>query len=1001
MSVRAAAIAMFSLCVWSETLPIRSYTIADGLPSDQVDGVVPDSRGFVWFYTPEGLARFDGFRITRFGPDQGLPSRVVQTFLETRTGEYLIGTPRGLCKFKPGTGKNQFATFLPGTKPEENSITALYESQSGKLWAGTWDGLFEIANGAQPGFRRQKLPDPPANWKGVVVSDILEDKCGKIWLASIFGIYVVNRANDTVQWLARRGSIQSEVVNALLRTRDGRLLAGGRVGLVLLDDGCDAGHAPAIQRIYPEEAGQDVRALAEGPDGTIWIASGVGIFRRPPGGGASQLLNRSQGLSDRSVFSLAVDKTGNLWAGTEGAGAMKIQADGFRTFHEQDGLRSDRVFSVLGDRAGRVVAVTGTADQTRWSLNVLDGGKFRSLDAPKIFADHRTWGSHRILIQSKKGEWWAATNQGLCRYQQGTAEELATQAPLACYFPNRDVFQVFEDSKGGIWASAQSPEGDRLMRWDPEKNAVLTLEDFPRHPTLVKSFAEDRDGNIWFGVWGPGGLYRYDGRTFAKFTAADGLPQGTIFALLIDASGRLWIGAEGGLGLVENPGAKSFSAKRYRQAEGLSSEVVRVLIDDTQGNIYAGTAAGVDRLDPKTGSIRHFSAADGLARGQLHSAFRDSTGNLWFATAQGLSRLTPALARRPASPEVVVTAVEAGGMPVPVSPRGNTMTSNLELEPSRNRLQIEFVAFTGEPEANLRYAYKLDVTDPDWSPLRRDHLVNFAALGAGKYRFLVKAVNSDGFESARPAEVDFTVLPPFWKRWWFEGLALAALASIVYLFHRYRVAQAVSLERMRTTIATDLHDDIGAGLSQIAVLSEVARSGVSPHDRLPQESMQRVGALARELVDSMSDIVWSIRAEPDGLESLVRRMREFALDLLVSQGIEFDLRTPRPLEDVPLSLQARRHLLMMFKECIHNAARHSACTAVTAELAMAEGGIRLTVSDNGRGFRPVEEPAKSTAGNGIPGMRLRAASLGGSVAWRSEPGKGCTVEIRFPMRAGS
>jgi ligand-binding sensor domain-containing protein/two-component sensor histidine kinase len=996
MTARAIAIAACSLCLWSETLPIRSYTIADGLPSDEIDGITNDSRGFVWFYTPEGLARFDGFRITRFGRDQGLPSRVVQAFLETRSGEYLIGTARGLCKFKSGTGTNQFETFLPGTKPEENSISALYQSPSGTVFVGTWDGLFEITDG--PVFKRRKLPDPPAGWKGVLVSDIVEDKCGKLWLASIFGIYVIGRDGD-VQWLARRGSIKSEVVNALLKTKDGRLWAGGRAGLLLLDDGCEAGHAPAVLRIDPEEAGQDVRALAEGTDGVIWIATGNGIFRRPPGG-ASQLLSRAQGLTDRSIFSLAIDKSGNLWAGTEGAGAMKIEPDGLHTFREQDGLRSDRVFSVLGDRAGRTVAVTGTEDQTRWSLNVLDGvldgGKFRALQAPKVFVDQRTWGDNRILIQGRSGEWWAATSIGLCRYGRGAAESLANRAPAACYFADRDVFQIFEDSKGGIWASAQSPEGDRLMRWDPEKNAIVTFEEFPRRPSLVKSFAEDRQGNIWMGLWSPGNLYRYDGRNFVKFTAAAGLPPGTVFALLVDASGRLWIGAEGGLGMVENPAAKVLSVRRYLQPEGLSSEVVRALVDDEQGNIYAGTAAGVDRLDPKTGYIRHFSTADGLARGQIHSAFRDGGGNLWFATAQGLSRLTPALAGRLPHPAVVITAVEAGGMPFPVSPHGNLTISDIELEPSHDQLQVEFVAFAGEPENNVRYAYKLAGSDQDWSPLRRDHLVNYAALGAGKYRLLVKAVNSDGLESAVPAEVDFTVLPPFWRRWWFEASTLAVLAGIVYLLHSYRVAQMVNLERMRTLIATDLHDDIGSGLSQIAILSEVARARASSGDRMPMESLERVGALARQLVDSMSDIVWSIRSEPDSFDSLISRMREFAIDLLVSQGIGFELRAPGVGEHVKLSLQARRQLFLLFKECVHNAARHSGCSKVTTTLLIEDKEILLAVGDNGKGLRADEKPPGCAGGNGIPGMRQRAESIGGSIRFDSPPGQGCTVSIRAP-----
>jgi signal transduction histidine kinase/sugar lactone lactonase YvrE len=698
------------------------------------------------------------------------------------------------------------------------------------------------------------------------------------------------------------------------------------------------------------------------------------------------------------MYSLASDKFGNIWAGTEAAGVMNIQPEGFTKFREQDGLDSDRVWSVLGDRAGDVLAVTASQSQTTWLLNIFDGARFHSMAAPKVFAKSRTWGNHRILLQSRTGEWWAATKRGLCRYPRGNAASLADRPPAACYFPDRDVFQIFEDSKGGIWAAAQSSEGDRLMRWDPKRRAVVTFEEFPRAPALVKSFAEDRRGNIWMGLWTPGGLYRYDGRQFTRFGSNDGLPGGTVFALLIDRLGRLWIGAGGGLGLVEDPGSVALKVRVYHQSDGLSSDVVRALVDDQDGNIYAGTPAGVDRLDPTTGHVKHFSVADGFARGQIQSAFRDGAGNLWFATSLGLSRLVPTAPRPLLNPTVVITGLQTGGEPFPVSQSGDTSISHIELEPSRNQFQVEFGAFTGEPEANLKYSYKLEGTDSDWSPPRRDHLINYAALAAGRYRFLVKAMNSGGLESLTPAEVSFTVLPPFWRRWWFEGLALLALATVVYLLHSYRVSHIVNLERMRTTIATDLHDDIGATLSQIAILSEVARAGVSREDRRAQESLHRVASLARELVDSMSDIVWSIRTEPKGLDSLVRRMREFALDLLANQGIEFDLRASFPRDNARLSLQAKRQLFLMFKESIHNVSRHSGCTVVMAELKVEFREITLIVEDNGRGWAARERPPGSTGGNGIPGMRQRAENLGGSFELVSNPGRGCRVSIRVPLR---
>jgi len=328
-----------------------------------------------------------------------------------------------------------------------------------------------------------------------------------------------------------------------------------------------------------------------------------------------------------------------------------------------------------------------------------------------------------------------------------------------------------------------------------------------------------------------------------------------------------------------------------------------------------------------------------------------------------------------------------------VSQVGESRLSRLELKPSGNQLQVDFVAIDYEPGDIVRYTYKLEGADSEGSPPRSQHAVNYAALSPGTYHFLVKAVTSDGAESPVPAQLDFIVLPPIWRRWWFEALAIALAAAAVFAAHRYRVSQAVSVERIRTAIATDLHDDIGSSLAQIAILSEVARVSANGAGR-PGEPLERVAILAREVVDSMGDIVWSIRAEEHGMESLIRRMREFALDLLYSQGIDFELRTPDMGKPAELSLQARRQVFLIFKECIHNAARHSHCTAVVAELRIAEREAVLTVEDNGTGLRTED---KITGGTGISNIERRSAELGGRMELTSKPGEGCCFAIRFPM----
>ncbi len=268
----------------------------------------------------------------------------MQAFLETRSGDYLIGTRVGLCQFRSDAGKHQFSTYTVGVTPTQNDVTALLESSSGKIWCGTSDGLFQVLPGFK--FQRQSLPPPPVPWNRIEIAGLAEDSCGKLWLASSAGIYVV-ATNGSVQRLDQRGRLPGAVANALLADRNGNIWAGIRSGLTLLRDGCSTG-APGVQRVYPPEFGRNVTAIAQGPGGAIWLAAEDGVTRLLPSrdGVSRRRLTRRQGLSDRLMVSIASDKSGNIWVGTEGAGVMSIQLDGFTTFREQDGLASDRVWSV-------------------------------------------------------------------------------------------------------------------------------------------------------------------------------------------------------------------------------------------------------------------------------------------------------------------------------------------------------------------------------------------------------------------------------------------------------------------------------------------------------------------------------------------------------------------------------------------------------------------------------------------------------------------------------
>jgi ligand-binding sensor domain-containing protein/signal transduction histidine kinase len=988
-SILLAAIAV-PLYLEGEVLPIRSYTTADGLASDHVDCIVPDSRGFIWFCTPEGLSRFDGYRFVTYGRREGLPHRDVNAFLETRSGSYFAGTDRGLSQFHWSPRGNQFFTYRQPADGFDKPVFPLHESPSGRIWCGTRGGLFEVLSGGK--FRRQPLPGEPT-----LVTDVFDDPGGKLLVATYDGIDVITKHDSAVQRITTADGLPNNWVNTFLRDRTGRLWAGARGGLVLLRDGGPDGKC-GVTQVFNNKDGLNavnVLALAEASDGTIWIGTPDGISRLLPGNGPPvfQNLTRIHGLTDRQIVKLAPDRAGNIWAATEGAGVMRIGSTGFLTFREQDGLSADRVFSVFEDRTGKLVAVTVFGRPRGRMVDVFDGVRFQSA-GPKVFCDQPSWGQNQLMLQARTGEWWAATRVGLCRFAPVGATRLAGRTPEACYEQDSTVFRVFEDSKGGIWASTQPPAGTGLLRWDPARKAIVRMESGLGPRQLVSAFAEDHSGGIWMGLWGYAGgeLLRYDGTQYTRVKFPESGPE-SILALLIDHAGRLWIASDGaGLGVIENPTRPPFHVRSYDADSGLSSNVVSALVEDAAGRIYAGTGKGVDRLDPATGRFKHFTAADGLPHGDIKSALRDRSGNLWFATTQGLARLTPNADQPPRIPSVLITDLETGGRPYPVSQAGEISIHPPDLDPSRNRLQVTFAGFNDEPAESLSYRYRLDGTDQTWHDTR-EHTVNYAALEPGGYHFLVKAVNSEDRESAAAAEVEFVVLPPFWRRWWFVALALTGMASLVLTAHRYRVAQAVGLERMRTRIASDLHDDIGASLSQIAILSEVLiqRSG---ENRGLSEPLSGMARSARELLASMNDIVWAINPSHDHLSDLQQRMRRFASDVLGPREIDFVFRAAAQDGDLKLGADTRREIYLVFKEAVNNIVRHAGCTLVEIDFSREREALLLRIGDNGKGL----PTGLSGAGHGLVSMQARAKRLGGEATISSAAGGGTVVALRVPLR---
>jgi signal transduction histidine kinase len=482
------------------------------------------------------------------------------------------------------------------------------------------------------------------------------------------------------------------------------------------------------------------------------------------------------------------------------------------------------------------------------------------------------------------------------------------------------------------------------------------------------------------------------------FTEKDGLPASQVDDLLTDSAGRLWVAtASRGLFRVDNTQDEHPAFTSFSTANGLSSNQSLCLTEDRFGRIYVGTGRGINRID-RNGSIRVFTQEDGLPTNLITRCAVDKSGALWFVVSNTLVRFVPEIERTAAPPPVFIDRILVNGVSQKISELGETEIKPLEFESAQHQLQIDFFALTFGAGENVRYQYRLDGLD--WSDPSSQQTLNFD-LASGKHSLLIRAVRADGTTSERPASVSLRILSPIWLRWWFIAIVLTMTGLAAYTAYRYRVARLLEIERVRTRIATDLHDDIGAGLSRMAVLSEVVKRQTQADHSESVDMLTDIADSARGLVDSMSDIVWSIDPRKDDLNNVASRIRHFASDVLEARGIEWEFKGSEEMGNIKLSPEQRRHLYLIFKEAINNVARHSGCERVALEIRVSHDRLMGTIRDDGRGFEMRSGDGNHTngrGGNGLRNMQSRAIELGGQLDVTSHPGQGTQLDLMIPLK---
>jgi ligand-binding sensor domain-containing protein/signal transduction histidine kinase len=1023
----SAVVSLYLLLVppiLAEQLSIRRYDLRDGLANSRVADIHQDAKGYLWFGTWEGLSRFDGYRFINYDTRDGLGHALINAITEDRQGHLWVATNGGGVsrliddpreagspkRDRPGQPRKNFVSFAVGMSPESNRVNAFVFDQDNNLWCATDGGLYRatLDPTGRPTFDvivpREELATAMA---------ALADSRGRLW----FGIQ--EELIEVVQGqIIRYGPIPGGTVvdesghpppiTSLVEDPRGRLfLAEGRSVLEFIEPQDPLGRGRWRGLHVHFEAGQGPFRMLADSNGILWIGTNKGLIRFK---GQQTLYTTAQGLSDNVTRPIYEDREGNLWIGTGDSGVCKLTGETVISFTRTEGLPDQGVSRVIEDHQGRIYAVTngGLVQITEGKAIAVEGSR-TALLAYAIAARGIAFGvAPRGILQDHRGDWWFVTQLRLhrCRgpeLQLGRGEIFGAREGLL----DASIADIYEDPKGVLWVSTASRD---LYYCDLNRSGRVAFERVPVATLLPPSgpmywMVSDHSGTLWLGAQfglNVGAQFGFIGRlkngSVEVITPKEGLPETEPRALFVDSRGWLWIGQRNtGVSVTKDPTAENPEFVNYSTADGLASGIVVSIAEDDLGRIYLATSRGVDRFDPLSGKIRHFTTTDGLAGNAIAHCLKDTHGDIWITTSTGLSRFSPKSERVSTSaPPIYLSRIRVAGEDLPLPNTGTLRMSAGDFVASRNNLLIEFVGLDFSGERELKYQYKLEGADRDWSAPSDQQSVNYAQLAPGSYQFLVRAINREAIQS-EPAVFAFRILRPIWQRWWFAVLAAILTWSVVYSVYRYRVKRLIELERVRTRIASDLHDDIGSNLSLIAGLSELLGQQARAVDLPMAERLSLIASVSRRSVDAMSDIVWAVDPRRDRVFDLALRMRRFASDSFTAHNIQFEFDGPDSERNIRLGAEVRREVFLVFKEAVNNTVRHSGCKRAEVMLDIDHRVMILKVSDNGCGF----DQDLADHGQGLASMRRRAERLGGQFFVISSAGAGATVILKVPVGRGN
>lgn len=940
-------VAGVSSSLQGQILPFRTYSIEKGLSEAVVNDMIQDHEGYLWIGTSYGLNRFDGINFKNYYSEDGLLNNKIHSLYEDDENQLWIGTDSGVNMMRGDSIRT-----LPVLEPLESSaVLSIYQDSPNEYWFATdGQGVWHLDRDNQL-TQYRKVHGMGDNR----VRDIAEDSSGVLWFATRDGLTKLEDGNFRT-FTVRHGLPDNRLRDIVLAD-DGALWVASRGGLCNVKD--------ENITCYTEEDGlinNRIQSISKDKYGNLWIGTEEGasyfadgkftnysvedglanniihathydhegnIWFGTFGGGASIFLGNhyknytiEQGLPNNVVTSIAEDQSGAQWVTTYGGGITRISGDSVLTLNARDGLVDDKVYTVIADDQNRLLI------GTRWGLSIYNHHSFNNFDETEL-----PYRKIRSILdpENSAGFWLGTYGEGMLHYHNGNFRQFTEEDGLA-------------------------------------NNTVMSLE-------------EGEDGSVWVATYG--GVSKLENNTFTNYTIRDGLPNNGVLDILKDNIGQLWFATFDGIARLTDNGFETITSEN-----GLPDEVCYFIEQDNRGIYWIGTNKGLVRFDYEAYNSDSDSEGElpfklitqnqGLVANEMNAgaSFKDSNGRLWFGSVGGLTVFYPS--REPitsTAPQVHIERLSVSGETVDIKP-------SLEIGSDNHNITFEFIGISFSAPEQVKYKYRLKNFGEDWQETSQ-RSVRYSALMPGDYTFEVKAQNNDGQWSTKTATLSFSVLAPFWLQWWFMGLILMAVVGILlFIYNYYRVKKQVEIERMRVRIASDLHDDVGSALTEIALQSDFLQT-MNVSDGL-EESLQQIGNQSRKIVTSLDDIVWSIDARNDTMGDLTDRMQDYVNSVLPDKEIIYHFEGNMQ-EKLKVSL--KENLYLIFKEAVNNVAKHSNADRVVITLATNGDGFLMSIKDNG-----TTTTNERKTGQGLHNMKMRAKRVGANITFNNSNGFEVRVE---------